>query len=119
MIGPTTKGGNAPDGRKVKATIHWVSAKDAVSAEIRLYNPLFTKPAPDVANFVGELNPHSLEILADARVEPAAIGDPAGEPVQFERQGYFVRDRESTPQRPVFNRTIGLRDSFAKDTAKG
>jgi glutaminyl-tRNA synthetase len=116
---PATKGGNAPDGRKVKATIHWVSAQDAVAAEIRLYNPLFTKPAPDAANFAGELNPDSLEILADAKVEPAAITDRAGEPVQFERQGYFVRDRDSTPGRPVFSRTIGLRDTWAKVSAGG
>jgi glutaminyl-tRNA synthetase len=114
---PETKGGNAPDGRKVKATIHWVSAQDAVSAEIRLYNPLFTNPAPDAANFAGELNPNSLEILADAKVEPAAIADQTGEPAQFERQGYFVRDRDSTPGRPVFSRTIGLRDTWAKVSA--
>ena len=116
---PATKGGNAPDGRKVKATIHWVSAQDAVPAEVRLYNPLFTNPAPDAANFAGELNPNSLEILADARIEPAAIADPMGEPVQFERQGYFVRDRDSTPGRPVFSRTIGLRDTWAKVSAGG
>jgi glutaminyl-tRNA synthetase len=116
---PATKGGNAPDGRKVKATIHWVSAQDAVPAEIRLYNPLFTKPAPDVANFAGELNPESLEILADAKVEPAAIADQTGEPVQFERQGYFVRDRDSTPGRAIFIRTIGLRDTWAKVSAGG
>ena len=116
---PATKGGNAPDGRKVKATIHWVSAQDAVSAEVRLYNPLFTNPAPDPANFAGELNPNSLELLADAKVEPAAIADQAGEPVQFERQGYFVRDRDSTPGRPVFSRTIGLRDTWAKVSAGG
>jgi len=114
---PETKGRNAPDGRKVKATIHWVSAQDAVSAEIRLYNPLFTNPAPDAANFAGELNPNSLEILADAKVEPAAIADQTGEPAQFERQGYFVRDRDSTPGRPVFSRTIGLRDTWAKVSA--
>ena len=116
---PATKGGNAPDGRKVKATIHWVSARDAVPAEVRLYNPLFTRPDPDPADFAGELNPNSLEILPDARVEPSAIADNAGEPVQFERQGYFVRDRDSTPDRPVFSRTIGLRDTWAKVSAGG
>ncbi len=116
---PETKGGNAPDGRKVKATIHWVSAQDAVSAEVRLYNPLFTNPAPDAANFAGELNPNSLEILTDAKVEPAAIADQTGEPAQFERLGYFVRDRDSTPGRPVFSRTIGLRDTWAKVSAGG
>lgn len=111
---PATKGGNAPDGRKVKATIHWVSATDSVPAEIRLYNPLFIKPEPDVANFVGDLNPNSLEVLADARVEPALVQGNSPEPVQFERQGYFCLDLDSKPGRPVFNRTVGLRDSYAK-----
>ena len=90
---PATKGGNAPDGRKVKATIHWVSAADSVPAEVRLYNPLFVKPEPDVANFANDLNPNSLEILSDARVEPALVADNSPAPVQFERQGYFARDR--------------------------
>jgi glutaminyl-tRNA synthetase len=114
---PATRGGNAPDGRKVKATIHWVSAQDAVSAEVRLYNPLFTKPDPDAANFAADLNPNSLEVLRDAKLEPAIIADNSGEPAQFERQGYFVRDRDSTPERPVFSRTIGLRDTWAKVSA--
>ncbi|MDT3686692.1 MAG: glutamine--tRNA ligase/YqeY domain fusion protein [Pseudorhodoplanes sp.] len=111
---PATKGGNAPDGRKVKATIHWVSAKDAVPAEVRLYNPLFIKPEPDAANFVNDLNPNSLEVLSDARVEPALAQGNSPEPVQFERQGYFCLDPDSRPGRPVFNRTVGLRDSWAK-----
>jgi glutaminyl-tRNA synthetase len=111
---PATKGGNAPDGRKVKATIHWVSAADSVPAEVRLYNPLFTKPEPDVVNFAAELNPNSLEVLTDARVEPAAAADNTPAPVQFERMGYFTRDKDSSPGRPVFNRTVGLRDSYAK-----
>jgi glutaminyl-tRNA synthetase len=111
---PATKGGNAPDGRKVKATIHWVSAKDSVSAEVRLYNTLFTKPEPDVENFVNDLNPDSLQILSDARIEPALVQDNSSEPVQFERQGYFCLDPDSRPGRPVFNRTVGLRDSWAK-----
>jgi glutaminyl-tRNA synthetase len=111
---PATKGGNAPDGRKVKATIHWVSATDSVPAEVRLYNPLFTKPEPDVANFAAELSPNSLEVLTDARVEPAAAADNTAAPVQFERMGYFTRDKDSSPGRPVFNRTVGLRDSYAK-----
>lgn len=115
---PATKGGNAPDGRKVKATIHWVSAKDAVPAEVRIYNPLFANPAPDASNFVADLNPESLEVLADARLEPAIVADNASDPMQFERQGYFVRDRDSTPGRPVYSRTIGLRDSYAKAVAK-
>jgi len=116
---PATRGGNAPDGRKVKATIHWVSAQDAVPAEVRLYNPLFVRPDPDAANFVADLNPESLEILPDAKLEPAILAGDNPEPMQFERQGYFVRDRDSTPGRPVFNRTIGLRDSYAKAVAAG
>jgi glutaminyl-tRNA synthetase len=111
---PATRGGNAPDGRKVKATIHWVSAQDSVPAEVRLYNQLFTKPEPDVANFANDLNPSSLEILADARIEPALAADNSSEPVQFERQGYFCRDKDSRPGHLVFNRTVGLRDTFAK-----
>ena len=111
---PATRGGNAPDGRKVKVTIHWVSAADSVSAELRLYNPLFTNPEPDVANFVSELNPNSLEVLTDARLEPALAADNSPEPVQFERLGYFARDKDSAPGKPVFNRTVGLRDSYAK-----
>jgi glutaminyl-tRNA synthetase len=111
---PATKGGNAPDGRKVKATMHWVSAADAVTAEVRLYNPLFTKPDPDAKNFVADLNPASLEVLPDARLEPALAAGNATDAVQFERQGYFVRDKDSTPGKPVFNRTVGLRDTWAK-----
>jgi glutaminyl-tRNA synthetase len=111
---PATKGGNAPDGRKVKATMHWVSAADAVSAEVRLVNPLFAKPDPNVANFAADLNPNALEVLPDAKLEPALVSGNAPDPVQFERQGYFVRDRDSTPGKPVFNRTVGLRDSWAK-----
>jgi glutaminyl-tRNA synthetase len=112
---PATKGGNAPDGRKVKATMHWLSASHSVPAEIRLYNQLFVKPTPDAANFAADLNPQSLEILPDARVEPAIAETISSDVMQFERQGYFVRDRDSTPDRPVFNRTIGLRDTFAKE----
>ncbi len=112
---PATKGGNAPDGRKVKATMHWLSAQHSVPAEVRLYNQLFSKPVPDAGNFVADLNPQSLEILADARVEPALAATNSAEAVQFERQGYFSRDPDSTPSRPVFNRTIGLRDTFAKE----
>ena len=111
---PATKGGNAPDGRKVKATMHWVSAADAVPAEVRLYNPLFTRPDPDAGDFAADLNPNSLEVLADARVEPALAAEDAGSAVQFERQGYFCRDPDSRPDRLVFNRTVGLRDSWAK-----
>jgi glutaminyl-tRNA synthetase len=115
---PATKGGNAPDGRKVKATIHWVSAAHAKTAEVRIYNPLFTRPDPSGGeNFAADLNPQSLEVLADAKMEPALAGTNAAGPVQFERLGYFAPDPDSTPQRPVFNRTVGLRDSYAKVTA--
>jgi glutaminyl-tRNA synthetase len=116
---PATRGGNAPDGRKVKATIHWVSAKDSVPAEVRLYNQLFLKPEPDVANFATDLNPNSLEVLPDARLEPALAADNSHEPLQFERQGYFCRDQDSRPGRVVFNRTVGLRDTFAKVVGSG
>jgi glutaminyl-tRNA synthetase len=112
---PATKGGNAPDGRKVKATLHWLSAARSIPAEVRIYNPLFIKPNPDAANFAADLNPQSLEVLPEARIEPAIVETSSADPVQFERQGYFTRDRDSTPDRPVFNRTIGLRDTFAKE----
>ncbi|HEY4983331.1 MAG TPA: glutamine--tRNA ligase/YqeY domain fusion protein [Pseudolabrys sp.] len=116
---PATKGGNAPDGRKVKATIHWVSTAHSVSAQVRLYHPLFTRPDPSGGeNFTADLNPNSLELLSGARLEPAILDAEIEKPVQFERQGYFCRDRESTPERPIFNRTIGLRDTWAKDQAK-
>src|SRR5499427_7296847 len=111
---PATRGGNAPDGRKVQATLHWVSAADAVSAEVRLYNQLFAKPDPDVGNFAADLNPDSLEVIGDAKIEPALAADDADAPLQFERQGYFCRDPDSKPGRLVFNRTVGLRDTWAK-----
>jgi len=115
---PATRGGNTPpDGRKVQATLHWVSAADAVTAEVRLYNQLFARPDPDVANFAADLNPGSLEVIADARLEPAAAADNQAGAVQFERLGYFVRDPDSRPGRPVFNRTVGLRDTWAKVAA--
>jgi glutaminyl-tRNA synthetase len=110
---PATRGGNAPDDRKVKATLHWVSALAAVRATVRLYNPLFLEPDPPAKDLGSELNPQSLEILEDARIEPA-LAQNSDEPVQFERLGYFRHDPDSTPARPVFNRTVGLRDSYAK-----
>jgi glutaminyl-tRNA synthetase len=116
---PATKGGNAPDGRKVKATMHWVSAPDSVPAEVRLYNPLFTKPDPSATDFAADINPNSLEVITDARVEPALAGRNANEAVQFERLGYFCPDRDSTPERLVFNRTVGLRDTWAKVSGSG
>ncbi len=112
---PATRGGNAPDGRKVKATMHWLPAAQSMPAEIRIYNQLFSKPVPDAANFAADLNPQSLEVLKDARIEPAIAQANSNDVMQFERQGYFVRDPDSAPDRPVFNRTIGLRDTFAKE----
>lgn len=110
---PATRGGNAPDGRKVQATLHWVSAVDAVAAELRLIGPLFTRPDPTSAGFAEDLDPNSLRIL-QGFVEPALANDTAERAVQFERLGYFCRDRDSTAERPVFNRTVGLRDTWAK-----
>jgi glutaminyl-tRNA synthetase len=117
---PATRGGNAPDGRKVRGTIHWVSAAHALPAEIRLYHPLFTRPDPGAdGDMMADLNPQSLEVLSDAMVEPSLTDSNSEEPVQFERQGYFSRDPDSTPGRLVFNRTIGLRDTWAKTQAGG
>lgn len=115
---PATKGGNAPDGRKVKATIHWVAAAQAVPAEVRIYDNLFTEPSPDAANFASQLNPKSLEVV-NAMLEPALASDNFSEAVQFERQGYFCRDKDSKPGKLVFNRTVGLRDTWAKVSASG
>ena len=114
---PQTRGGNAPDGRKVQATLHWVSAADSITAEVRLYNQLFARPDPDVANFATDLNPGSVEVLTDCKLEPALAATASGEPVQFERQGYFCPDPDSTPNHIVFNRTVGLRDTWAKVSA--
>jgi glutaminyl-tRNA synthetase len=115
---PATRGGNTPpDGRKVQATLHWVSASDAVRAEARLYNPLFLEAEPSVANFPTGLNPNSLEILTDCRVEPSLADFSAGQPVQFERQGYFCLDTAAKSGRLIFNRTVGLRDTWAKVSA--
>jgi glutaminyl-tRNA synthetase len=115
---PATRGGNAPDGRKVRGTVHWVAASQAIPAEIRLYNPLFTRPDPGAeGDLMADLNPNSLEIPQGAVVEPALGGDNSEAPVQFERQGYFCRDPDSRPGRLVFNRTIGLRDSWTKAQA--
>jgi glutaminyl-tRNA synthetase len=115
---PATRGGNAPDGRKVQATLHWVAAAESVPAEIRVYNQLFVRPDPGAGgDYAADLNPQSLEILASCRVEPSLATENSAAPVQFERQGYFCRDPDSTPGRLVFNRTIGLRDSYAKTQA--
>jgi len=112
---PATRGGNAPDGRKVQATLHWVDAATSLPAEVRLYNPLFTRPDPGAdGDLFADLNPNSLEVLTEARLEPALAEAATGLAVQFERQGYFAPDPDSAVGRLVFNRTIGLRDSYAK-----
>ena len=117
---PETRGGNAPDGRKVKATLHWVSAAHAAKAEVRLYDHLFTPPDPGAAGDLrDDLNPGSLAVLEDCRLEPALAAARAGEPVQFERLGYFTLDPDSRPEHPVFNRTVALRDTWARIQAKG
>jgi len=115
---PATRGGNAPDGRKVKATIHWVSAAHAVDAEVRLYDTLFTREDPNQTeegrDFTANLNPKSLEVLRGAKLEPSLAGVAAGSRFQFERLGYFCVDPESKPGTPVFNRTVALKDTWAK-----
>jgi glutaminyl-tRNA synthetase len=111
---PQTRGGNAPDQRKVQATLHWVCAADAVAAEVRLFNELFSAAEPDTAVFAADLNPDSLEVLPQARLEPVLAKAQPGETMQFERQGYFCLDPSSAPGRLVFNRTVGLRDTWAK-----
>jgi glutaminyl-tRNA synthetase len=117
---PASRGGNAPDGRKVQATLHWVAACDAVPAEVRLYSTLFRSADPAAGGDIfADVNPESLETLRGALVEPSLLGFAAGEAVQFERQGYFCADPSSRPEAPVFNRTIGLRDTWAKMQASG
>ena len=116
---PETRGGNSPpDGRKVKSTIHWVSAEHAVNAEVRLYETLFTKEDPDDVpegrEFTDNLNPRSIEVLTDCKLEPSLASAAPGSRYQFERLGYFCVDRDSTPQTPVFNRTVTLKDAWAK-----
>jgi glutaminyl-tRNA synthetase len=115
---PATRGGDAPDGRKVQGTIHWVSASHALDCEVRLYDRLFTIPDPDEVeegkDFISALNPGSLEVVKDAKIEPSVAGDAVGSRYQFERTGYFISDLDSKPGAPVFNRSVGLRDSWAK-----
>ena len=115
---PATRGGNAPDGRKVKSTIHWVSAEHAVDAEVRIYDKLFTKENPteleEGQNFTDNLNPNSLEVIANAKLEPSLTNAAPGSRYQFERLGYFCVDTDSKPGRPVFNRTVALKDSWAR-----
>src|ERR1700731_1708994 len=115
---PATRGGNTPDGRKVKSTIHWVSAAHAIDAEVRLYETLFTKEDPNDAkdgeDFTVNLNPQSLEVRKSAKLEPSLKNAPVGSRYQFERLGYFCVDLDSTPGKPVFNRTVALKDTWAK-----
>ena len=116
---PATRGGDAPDGRKVQGTIHWVSARHALDCEVRLYDRLFSLPDPDAVpegqDFIAALNPESLVVVPHAKIEPSVAGDAIGSRYQFERTGYFVSDTvDSTPGRLVFNRTVTLRDSWAK-----
>jgi glutaminyl-tRNA synthetase len=115
---PATRGGDAPDGRKVKATMHWVSAAHALEAEVRLYDNLFTKEDPtDVeegADFMSNINRNSLEVLTSCRIEPFLSGAAPGSRYQFERVGYFCVDPDTTPEKLVFNRTVSLRDDWVK-----
>ena len=116
---PATRGGNAPDGRKVKGTIHWVSATESVPAEVRLYDRLFTaeEPGANGTDFLTQLNPDSVKVV-EGRLEPALALLPAGSTVQFERIGYFTVDPDATRECPVFNRTVTLKDSWNKQNAK-
>ncbi len=118
---PSTRGGDSPDGRRPKATLHWVSAAHAVQAEVRLYDHLFSEafPGAEGRDLFGDLNPASETIVTGAFVEPALAGAAVGETVQFERLGYFCPDPDSTPEHPVFNRTLTLKDTWAKVQAKG
>jgi len=120
---PATRGGNTPDGRKVKSTIHWVSAGHALSAEVRLYDNLFTKEDPgqteEGQDFTANLNPHSLEVVAGAKLEPSLGAAAPGDRFQFERLGYFSVDTDSTAAKLVFNRTVGLKDAWAKIEKRG
>jgi glutaminyl-tRNA synthetase len=120
---PASKGGDAPDGRKVKGTLHWVSATHSLPAEVRLYDRLFTAEdpmdTPEGGDWRDSLNPHSLEVLTGARVETTLADAAPGQSFQFERQGFFCLDPDSKPGALVFNRTVGLKDSWAKAEAKG
>lgn len=115
---PASRGGNSPDGRKVKSTIHWVSTAHAISAEIRLYDKLFSKPDPydfeEGQDVLSNLNPNSLEVLTSAKLEPSLGNAQVGNPFQFERVGYFCLDPDSTSEKKIFNRTLPLKDSWAK-----
>ena len=112
---PASRGGASPDGRKVQATLHWVSAAHAIPAEVRVYNPLFKRPDPGAeGDLAADLAPDSLEVLPTALAEPSLAQAAPGTTFQFERLGYFAVDPDTRPGRLVFNRTVGLRDSWAK-----
>jgi glutaminyl-tRNA synthetase len=115
---PATRGGDAPDGRKVKSTLHWVSADKALEAQVRLYDHLFTKENPDKTNegedFKSNLNPDSCQVLDSCWIEPSLTGAAPFSRYQFERLGYFCVDPDSSDEKPVFNRTVSLRDTWAK-----
>jgi glutaminyl-tRNA synthetase len=115
---PETRGGDAPDGRKVKATLHWVSAAHAQQAEVRLYDNLFTKENPEEGDssrdFTAHINPDSMQILNQCMIEPSLVKARPGDRYQFERQGYFCVDHDSTQEKLIFNRTVTLRDTWAK-----
>jgi glutaminyl-tRNA synthetase len=112
---PATRGGDAPDGRRPKATLHWLAAGRVVPAEVRLYDRLFTRPDPGAdGDLFADINPGSETVLDECLVEPALAELPVGETVQFERLGYFCPDPDSTPERLVFNRTLGLKDTWAR-----
>jgi len=120
---PATRGGDSPDGRKVKATLHWVSAEHAVEAEARVYNYLLLKPDPDDVeegkDFKSIINPDSLEILSSCKCEPCLADAKPGSRYQFERLGYFCADPDSSGMKPVFNRIVTLKDTWAKVQKKG
>jgi glutaminyl-tRNA synthetase len=118
---PATRGGDAPDGRKVKATLHWVSAAHAVDGEVRLYDRLFTAEMPGTGetDFLAQINPRSLELLRGCRLEPSLGAARPGDRFQFERLGYFVMDADTQPGAPVFNRTVTLKDTWARIEKRG
>jgi glutaminyl-tRNA synthetase len=118
---PATRGGDAPDGRKVKSTLHWVSAAHAIGAEVRLYDRLFNVENPGTGDedFLTQINPHSLQVLRDCRLEPSLASVPAGSIFQFERLGYFAADPDARPGQPVFNRTVTLKDTWSRIEKQG
>jgi glutaminyl-tRNA synthetase len=117
MYDPDTRGGDAPDGRKVKATLHWVSAAESLNAEVRLYDKLFVSENPEAAqakDFINNINPDSLKVLSNCRVEKSLAKTKPLDRFQFERLGYFCTDKDSTAEKLIFNRTVSLRDTWAR-----